>query len=167
MRTNWDPFFDFLELKNEAARSRPSASTATASSRRFAPVVDVFETEKAFCIKAELPGVRAEDVDVQVDKNVLTLKGERRFEREGHEEKESLHRIERAYGSFARSFALSEAVDAEKIEAELKDGVLTVRLPKKAAVLPRRVEVKISAPSAPSAEPRVRPPAENGAAARA
>jgi HSP20 family protein len=142
MLTNtWDPFFDFFELKH----SGPARSAPGTRLRGLAPTVDVLEEEKAFLIEAELPGVRIEDVELNVDKSVLTLRAERR----------------RGHGTFARSFTLPEAVDASAIEAELEDGVLTVRLPKKAAVLPRRVTVKARSLRAPSERLAVK---ENGAA---
>jgi HSP20 family protein len=106
----------------------------------FTPAVDIFEDKESISVRAELAGLKAEDVHVSVENDVLTLRGERKLERE--EQKQGYRRIERAYGSFTRSFALPEIVDGEKIHAEMKDGVLTLRLPKKGEAQPRRVDVK-------------------------
>ncbi|MDR2463607.1 MAG: Hsp20/alpha crystallin family protein [Verrucomicrobiales bacterium] len=108
----------------------------------WAPLVDVVEEEKDFVIKAEIPDVDRENIKVTVSDGVLTLSGERKFEQENRTK--TYHRVERGYGSFARSFTLPEAVEAEKVTADCKNGLLTVRVPKAAKSLPREVEVKIS-----------------------
>jgi HSP20 family protein len=129
-----DPRFGFVD---RAARpttfARPSAQT-------YSPLVDVFEDEAAIVVRAELPGVAAEAVSVTVEKNVLTLEGERKLARG---EKESIHRIESSYGKFRRVFTLPKSVEAEAIEAKLEHGVLTVRLPKRAETQPRKIAVKV------------------------
>jgi HSP20 family protein len=106
----------------------------------WAPPVDILEKENEIMIKAELPGVEAKDVAVTVDNNVLTIKGERHLEKDV--KKESYHRMERAYGSFSRSFSLPNTLDATNVVAEYKDGLLTLTLPKKAAAKSRTVEIK-------------------------
>jgi HSP20 family protein len=106
----------------------------------WAPSVDILEKENEIRIKAELPGVEAKDVAVTVDNNVLTIKGERHLEKDV--KKESYHRMERAYGSFSRSFSLPDTVDTGNVRAEYKDGLLTLSLPKKAAAKSRTVEIK-------------------------
>jgi HSP20 family protein len=106
----------------------------------WAPSVDILEKENEIRIKAELPGVEAKDVAVTVDNNVLTIKGERHLEKDV--KKESYHRMERAYGSFSRSFSLPDAVDTGNVRAEYKDGLLILSLPKKAAAKSRTVEIK-------------------------
>src|SRR5881275_1760191 len=97
--------------------------------RPWSPAVDIYETENELVLKADLPDVKKEDIEVHVENQTLTLKGERRFEKDdsvrGH------HRLERAYGTFERSFTVPSSVDSEKVAAEYKNGVLTVRLPKK------------------------------------
>jgi HSP20 family protein len=108
--------------------------------RIFAPPVDIYEENEAIVVKAELPGVSAQDVEVNVDNDVLTIRGERKSESEEH--RGGVLRMESVYGSFTRSFALPESVDAEKVEADLSDGVLTVRIPKKPEIAPKRVEVR-------------------------
>jgi HSP20 family protein len=106
----------------------------------WAPSVDILEKENEILIKAELPGVEAKDVAVTVDNSVLTIKGERHLEKDV--KKESYHRMERAYGSFTRSFTLPNTLDATNVRAEYKDGLLTLMLPKKAASKSRTVEIK-------------------------
>ena len=120
-------------------RFDPFARTA-ASTQAFTPAVDVYEDAESISVRAELAGLKPEDVQISVENSVLTLRGERKLERE--ENKAGYHRIERSYGAFTRSFALPRVVDGEKIQAEMKDGVLTVRLPKKGEAQPRKVEIK-------------------------
>ncbi|MFH1437108.1 MAG: Hsp20/alpha crystallin family protein [Pseudomonadota bacterium] len=139
MLTLWKPFNnpsrfnDFFENDffrvGEAGRSR-----------EWLPSVDVKEEENSFIVTAELPGVSSKDVDVEVHEGVLSIKGEKKFEDE--EKKDGYHRIERCYGSFTRSFRLPSRVDAGKIEAKYKDGVLTISIPKKEVVKPRKVSIK-------------------------
>ena len=103
------------------------------------PSVDIFENDNEVVVKAEMPGMEAKDIDVRLENNVLTLKGERTFEKETKEE--NYHRIEREYGTFTRSFALPGAVTGEKVTAEYKDGVLKVVLPKKEETKPKAIKV--------------------------
>ena len=111
---------------------------------RWVPAVDIFETEKdGLVLKAELPDMKREDISVVVENNTLTLKGERKFQ--GDAKKEQFHRVERAYGTFSRSFTLPQTVDATKIVAEYKNGVLTVTLPVRAESRPRTINVEVAA----------------------
>jgi HSP20 family protein len=103
------------------------------------PAVDIFENENEIVIKAELPGMEAKDVEVKIEDNVLTLRGERRFEKETKEE--NYHRVEREYGRFSRAFSLPVAVEEEKITAEFKNGLLKIVLPKKAEVKPKTIKI--------------------------
>jgi HSP20 family protein len=105
----------------------------------WAPAVDILETDRDITIKAELPGVETKDVVVSLDNNVLTLKGERRTEREVS--KENYHRMERAYGSFCRSFAIPAYVDSDNVKAEFRNGLLTITLPKKDSARGKTIEV--------------------------
>jgi len=105
----------------------------------WAPTVDIIENDLHLVIKAELPGIEAKDVTVAVDNNVLTLKGERRIEKEV--KKENYHRMERVYGTFRRSFALPAFVDIEHIKADFKNGLLTITVPKRENAKTRAVEV--------------------------
>lgn len=111
------------------------------ASRPWAPSVDILETENEMLLKADLPGVDMKDVDIQLENGTLTLRGERKFESEKKEG--GYHRIERSYGSFARSFTLPETVDAEAVKADYKNGVLTVTLPKKELAKPRQIRVEV------------------------
>jgi HSP20 family protein len=105
----------------------------------WAPTVDIVENEHVITIKAELPGIEAKDIAVTLDNNVLTLKGERRTEKEV--KKENYHRMERAYGTFARAFAFPDYVDTTNVKADFKNGLLTLTLPKKEGARSRAVEV--------------------------
>lgn len=108
----------------------------------WTPPCDIFETDKAIVLKMELPEMRKEDVRVTLENNVLTLRGERKFDETVT--RESYHRIERNYGEFLRIFTLPRFVDGTKIAAEFNEGVLTVTLPKNATALPREIEVRVS-----------------------
>jgi HSP20 family protein len=101
--------------------------------------VDIYETENEVVLTAEIPGVDEKDIEIKVEDSTLTLKGERKFEKETKEE--NYHRIERAYGSFFRSFTLPAYVDQDKIEAEHENGVLKIRMPKKAELKPKKVKI--------------------------
>jgi len=105
----------------------------------FTPAVDIYEDEKSIYLKAELPGIKPEEIKINVDKHVLTLEGERKLEKE--EKKEGYHRVERSYGSFRRSFSLPENVSTDEINAAYKDGVLTLTLPKTDEAKPREIKV--------------------------
>lgn len=109
--------------------------------RPWSPAVDIFETENELVLKADVPEVELKDIDIQLENGTLTLKGERKFE-QNHKEG-GHHRIERSYGSFARSFTLPDTIDAEKVAADYKNGVLTVTLPKKEIAKPKQIKVEV------------------------
>jgi HSP20 family protein len=111
------------------------------STRTWAPPVDIYETGDSIVLKAELPGVDPKDVDVRVEENRLYLKGERKFEKEVKEE--NYHRVERSYGSFARSFALPNSIAADRVTADYKDGLLTLTLPKREEAKPKTIKVEV------------------------
>jgi len=111
----------------------PSATTT------WSPAVDIFETEGEIVVKAELPGMERKDITLNLEKNVLTLKGERRFEKETKDD--NYHRIERSYGTFSRAFSIPATVDEEKIRADYKDGVLKIVLPKKEQSKPKQIRI--------------------------
>ena len=143
----WDPFRELEDMSERLNRvfSRPSVRSTGKENLTVAdwmPTVDISETEGEYLIKAELPEVRKEDVKVTVENGVLTLQGERRQEKE--EKGKRYHRVERAYGSFMRSFTLPEDADGSKINAEYKEGVLTIHLPKSEKAKPKAIEVKVS-----------------------
>ena len=116
------------------------------TSRPWSPAVDILETENSLVLKADVPDVDLKDIDVQVENQTLTLKGNRHFEKEnfGGSGKGGYHRIERSFGSFVRSFTVPNTVDTEKVAADYKNGVLTITLPKKEAAKPRQVKVEIT-----------------------
>lgn len=108
----------------------------------WAPAVDIYETENEIVLKADLPDIDPKDVDIRVEDNILYLKGERKFEKETKEE--NFHRIERNYGSFARSFSLPHTVAADKIVASYKDGVLHVKMPKREETKPKQIKINVN-----------------------
>jgi HSP20 family protein len=108
----------------------------------WAPAVDIYETDQAIELKADLPEVEPKDVDVRIEDNTLFLKGERKFEKEVKEE--NFHRIERSYGSFARKFALPQGIATDKISADYKNGVLKITLPKSEESKPKQIQVKVN-----------------------
>ena len=147
--TRWDPFRELDELNNRlgtlygrAPVRKDGAKEETMTIAEWAPLVDIIEDEKEYLIKAELPEIRKEDVKVRVENGVLTLSGERTYEKEDKGKK--YHRIERAYGSFERTFTVPEDADASKVNAEFKDGVLKVHLAKDEKAKPKAIEVKVA-----------------------
>jgi HSP20 family protein len=146
--TRWNPFKEMDDLQKRlnsmfglsARRAGDGKETMTVA--EWSPIVDITEDEKGYVIKAELPEVRKEDVKVTVENGVLTLSGERKFEKD--EKNKKYHRIERAYGSFTRSFAVPDDADDAKVAAEFKDGVLSVHLGKNEKARPKSIEVKVS-----------------------
>jgi HSP20 family protein len=143
--TRWDPFRDLAHLQSSLNRAfgefnRGSDELTTSGS--FVPAVDVYEDEHNITIKLEAPGVKQNDLDVRVENNTLTIRGERKFESE--EKEENFHRIERRYGSFARSFSLPNTVDTENVNADYADGVLKLTLAKRAEAKPKQIKVGVN-----------------------
>ncbi|MBI3610250.1 MAG: Hsp20/alpha crystallin family protein [Nitrospirae bacterium] len=130
----WDPFQDFLSLQErmnklfEDSLIRSTLKPGEVPQGAWSPAVDILEKEDEIILKAELPGIQLDDVELQIKDDVLALKGERRFEKEA--KKENYYCIERSYGIFSRSFTLPGIVDQTGISAKLKDGILEVKLPK-------------------------------------
>lgn len=146
--TAWDPFRDLGTFENRLEKffGRPfltgnGGEKEAMTVAQWSPAVDITEDEKEFLVKAELPDLKKEEVKVTVEKGELTISGERKFEKE--EKGKKYHRIERSYGSFVRSFTLPEGVNAEKVAAEFKNGMLEVHLPKDEKAKPKAVEVKV------------------------
>ena len=142
--TRWDPFRDLSIMQERMNRMFEDAGRGwqgdePSSTTTWSPAVDIYETENEILVQAELPGVDRKDIGLNLEKNVLTLKGERRFEKETKQE--NYHRIERAYGGFSRSFSIPAIVDEEKIRAEYKDGILKIALPKKDQVKPKQIQI--------------------------
>jgi HSP20 family protein len=136
MLAKWDPFRDLLNVEDDFDRLFGRSTTRSA----WAPALDVRETEERFEVTVDLPGMAPEDVTVTFEQGVLTVSGKREFSSETKDE--TYHRIERSYGSFARSVRLPHTTDAERIEASFDKGVLSVRVPKAEAAKPRTIEVK-------------------------
>lgn len=138
----WDPFDELTTLRNRMDRlwSRMTVEDEPALAN-WSPTADVVETKDDIVIKAELPGIEAKNVDVQIENGVLSIQGERNAEKDTEEK--GFRRIERSYGSFFRSFALPPNVEAEKIAATFMNGVLEVRLPKKEEAKPRSIKVEV------------------------
>jgi HSP20 family protein len=136
----FDPFRDITSLRDEMNRlfSR-TVGDGVSSGSAWTPAVDIFDTEEAIVLKAELPGLAAEDIDIEIDDNVLTLKGERRFQETVDEGR--FYRLERAYGHFQRSVTLPQGVKADEISADFENGVLSVRVPKADEVKPRKIAI--------------------------
>jgi HSP20 family protein len=138
MLTRFDPFAEMSRLQDQLFRLNPQPSASTEFA--FRPTVDIFEDEASIQLKADLAGVKPEDVHIEVENNVLTVRGERKLEHE--EKKKGYHRVERAYGSFSRSFALPDTVDSERIDAAFKDGVLNLTIAKRPAAQKKQIKVK-------------------------
>jgi HSP20 family protein len=143
---NWSPFREFEDLFDRYNRffgtSLPTAGKGeSAEVVQWRPVANISETDKEYLIKAELPEVEKKDVEVTVHEGVITIRGERRFQRTDDSEKQ--HRVESFYGSFARSFSLPADADETRIVAESKDGVLKVHIPKTQVTKPKAIEIQV------------------------
>lgn len=143
-----DPFRDFAQLQDRINRvftdSYGRSDEGLMTSGSWVPPVDIFQNgSHEVVIKAELPDMKREDIDITVDAGTLTIKGEKRLTSEVKEEQ--FHRIERRYGTFSRTFSLPPTVDASKVAAEYKDGVLTVKLPVREEAKPRQIKVEVAA----------------------
>jgi HSP20 family protein len=145
----WEPFRDLVSLQGRMNRlfdesfrgiNRGSAEEDWAQGA-WSPAVDIYEKDGNIVLKAELPGIEPKDVDVRVENNILTLRGERRVDQEVKEE--HYQRVERSYGAFTRSFTLPTVVDTDKIKAEYKDGVLRMTLPKKEEAKPKQISISV------------------------
>jgi HSP20 family protein len=147
--TRFDPFRDLAVLQDRMNRlfangyQGPGSEEALLNRGSWTPAVDIYEVDGGLVLKAELPDLNREDIDVNVENNTLTLRGERKVDQTIKQE--SFHRIERSYGSFVRQFSLPATVDATKIAAEYKHGVLTVTLPVREEAKPRSVKVNVAA----------------------
>jgi HSP20 family protein len=143
--TRWDPFREFTTLQDRMNRlfqdSFSPGRDEALSTSSFAPAVDVYEDEHKITLKIEVPGIDEKDIDIRVENNVLTVTGERKFEKE--EKEENYRRLERHYGSFTRSFTLPNTVDADNIAADYDRGVLKVQLAKKAEAKPKQIKVNV------------------------
>ena len=147
----WEPLRELSTLQNEVNRlfntvfDTPATGGSTGSLRRWMPAMDLVETQDHFVLRADLPGLTEQDVNIELEDNVLTVSGERRAEHE--DQKEGYHRVERAFGSFSRTLTLPKGVDAEAISASFDKGVLEVRVPKPEARKPRRISIAVGGQS--------------------
>ena len=142
--TRWDPFRELQTLQNRMNRlfeEQGGGQEALMTSGAFVPPVDIYEDQHGIQLKLEVPGIDEKDLNINVENNVLTVSGERKFENEQKEE--NFHRIERRYGSFTRSFTLPNTVDTEKITADYNSGVLSIRLVKRQEAKPKQIKVNI------------------------
>ena len=136
--STFDPFSELNRISDELARrAEPSAAGPS-----FRPVVDIHEADDAIELALDVPGVKREQLQIHVEKDVLTVTGERPLLHE--DTKDGYHRLERQHGTFTRSFNLPQTVDTQAIDAELKDGVLRLKLPKRAELKPRKIEVSVT-----------------------
>src|SRR5438477_8415553 len=156
--TRWEPFRGVISLQeqvnrlfNDAFERQGEESSLTA----WAPAVDIYETEHELVVKADLPDVDPKDLDIRVENNILTIRGERKFEKKVNEE--NYLRVERSYGSFARSFSLANTVNPDAIKADFQNGVLTLSIPKREEAKPKQIKVNVAAPAV--AAPAVAAPA--------
>ena len=140
----YDPFREMRSLQDEVNRLFASSFSRGDDNElmrgAWSPQVDIFENKDQIVLEAELPGMKPEDVNISIENNVLTLHGERKFEKK--DEKDNFHRVERAYGSFTRSFTLPPTVSSENAQAEFENGVLRLTLAKREEAKPRRIEIK-------------------------
>jgi len=131
-----DPLFELVERVLDRDTSAANEAVESAS---WVPPVDLLETDAAFIFTAELPGLTKKDLDISLDDNLLTVSGERTFTKAG--ENDNYHRVERAYGTFRRAFSLPTGVDATKVAAKFKDGLLTLSVPKNESAKPRKIAI--------------------------
>ena len=144
----WEPFRGATSLQDHVNRlfnddfeRRGEESSLTA----WAPAVDIYETEHELVVKADLPEIDPKDLDIRVENNILTIRGERKFEKKVNED--NYLRVERAYGSFARSFTLANTVNSDAIKADYQNGVLTLNIPKREEAKPKQIKVNVAAPA--------------------
>jgi HSP20 family protein len=135
----WDPFREMTNFEDQFSRLWRGVADGTKRQESWLPAVDVFDTKEAVVLKAELAGVKPEDIQIEVEDNVLTIKGERRLEEKVEEDR--YYRVERRFGSFQRSLALPQGVKAEDIQASYEDGILEVRVPKAEEEAPKKIIV--------------------------
>jgi HSP20 family protein len=146
--TRWEPLREMEDLQNRLSTlfgrtpMRRGNGKENITLPEWTPLADITEDDREYVIKAELPELKKEDVKVTVENGVLTISGERKFEKE--EKKKKYHRVERGYGSFVRTFALPEDADANKVKAQFKQGILEVHLPKNEKAKTKQIEVNVA-----------------------
>jgi HSP20 family protein len=143
--SRWEPFRGLSTLQDQLNRAfedfsgRGSSESALTT---WAPPVDIYETEHELVVKADLPDIDEKNLDIRVENNVLTIRGERKFEKKVNEE--NYLRIERAYGAFSRSFSLASSVNTDAIQANYRNGVLTLTIPKREEAKPKQIKVNVN-----------------------
>jgi HSP20 family protein len=155
MRTTlsrWEPFRGASTLQEQVNRLFNDVldrSSEESNLTSWAPAVDIYETAQELVVKADLPDVNAKDLDIRVENNILTIRGDRKFEKKVAEE--NYLRVERAYGAFSRSFSLANTVNSEAIKADYQDGVLTLTIPKREEAKPKQIKVNVGTPAVAAA----------------
>lgn len=147
--SRFEPFRGATTLQDQINRLLNEAFDRTsdeANLTTWAPAVDIYETEHELVVKADIPEIKPEELDIRVENNILSIRGERKFEKEVSEN--NYLRVERSYGSFSRSFSLANTVNAEAIKADYKNGVLTLSIPKREEAKPKQIKVNVEAPAA-------------------
>ncbi len=140
--TRFEPFRDLVNFQNQMNRifqDYGRGSDELLTSGTFVPPVDIYEDEHTITLKLEVPGIDEKDLDIKLENNTLTVRGERKFEKE--EKEENFHRIERRYGAFARSFTLPNTVDPENVQASYENGLLKITLAKRDEAKPKQIKV--------------------------
>jgi HSP20 family protein len=142
--TKHNPFADMEDMPSGVRLFQDTVNRLLSEqgTRPWTPAVDIYETENDLVLKADIPEVNINDIDIKIENNTLALKGERKFERNGAQK--GFHRIERSYGTFVRYFTLPDTVDTEKVQAALNGGVLTITLPKKEVAKPKTIKVEVN-----------------------
>jgi HSP20 family protein len=146
MISRWDPFREFATLQDRMNRLLQDQFTSGRGEEglamgTFVPPVDVYEDEHNITLKIEVPGIKENDIDVRLENNILTIRGERKFDKE--EKEENFQRIERRYGMFTRSFTLPNTVNPDSVKADYENGILNVRLEKRAEAKPKQIKVNV------------------------
>lgn len=150
--TRWEPFLGATTLQEQINRLFSDVFDRTreeSSLSSWAPAVDIYENEHELVVKADLPDVDPKELDIRVENNLLTIRGERKFEKKVNEE--NYLRIERTYGAFTRSFSLANTVNSEAIKADYQNGVLTLNIPKREEAKPKQIKVAVGAPAVAAA----------------
>ena len=148
----WEPYRGAATLQEQVNRLLGNVLERSAEESNltsWAPAADIYETEHELVVKADLPEIDPKDLDIRVENNILTIRGERKFEKKVNEE--NYLRVERAYGAFSRSFPLANTVNAEAIQADYQNGVLTLTIPKREEAKPKQIKVNVGAPAVAAA----------------
>jgi HSP20 family protein len=153
--SRFDPFRGEASLQNQLTRFFSEAfdrASDEGNLTTWAPAVDIYETEQELIVKADLPDIKPEELDIRVENNILTIRGERKFEKKVSEG--NYLRVERSYGAFSRSFSLANTVNTEAIKADYKNGVLSLSIPKREEAKPKQIKVNVESPAVAAAAGR-------------